>query len=173
MPEQIALRARHPRGLSTGPLKALQQYHAWPDRFDEMARRVSNHYRAGEPPAIGRYAEAEGGSLLRTHPQRLWFVSDRNATSELELPVDIGVSLDLSHARVLIQAEFDLAEPLLSRFVSVDLRLRYFPIGSVALAPLHRVSVLLQRRTGGIDIFAPRSFSASLWDVLVETAERL
>jgi sarcosine oxidase gamma subunit len=33
--------------------------------------------------------------------------------------------------------------------------------------------VVLWRRADGVDILAPRSFAASLWDLLAETAGRL
>jgi heterotetrameric sarcosine oxidase gamma subunit len=62
---------------------------------------------------------------------------------------------------------------LLSRFVTVDLRPVHFAVDALALTPLHKVGVLLWKRSDGIDILTPRSFAASLWDLLSETAERI
>jgi heterotetrameric sarcosine oxidase gamma subunit len=89
------------------------------------------------------------------------------------LAPEIGAVLDLSHARTVIHIDASTAVPLLSRFVTVDLRPEHFDVGRLAMTPLHRVSVVLWRRADGIDILAPRSFAASLWDLLAETAGRL
>src|SRR5512145_75370 len=85
----------------------------------------------------------------------------------------LGAALDLSHARSIIRVADDIAEPLLSRFIAIDLRRHRFAVDDVAITPLHRVSVILWRRPQGVDVLAPRSFARSIWDLLAETAERL
>jgi heterotetrameric sarcosine oxidase gamma subunit len=110
------------------------------------------------------------GSLLRIHPQRLWLVSDRtDRGTNPDLESHIGVALDLSHARSIIKVADEIAAPLLSRFVAIDLRPHCFEIDDVAITPLHRVSVVLWRRANAVDIFAPRSFARSLWELLAES----
>lgn len=157
--------------LEKRPIGTLIQYHAWPDRFAEMARQIAATHGAAIP-APGRAASAGAGSLLRIHPQRLWYIAE-SAVGPQSLSPDVGVSLDLSQARAAIHVAASMAEPLLSRFVTVDLRPQHFAVDALALTPLHKVGVLLWRRSDGIDILAPRSFAASLWDLLSETAERV
>lgn len=173
MLERVApIAHRSAAGLSTGRLETLLQFHAWPDRFPAMARDLAERFGAAAVPAPGRAVQGKDCALLRVHPQRIWLVSDRSVTAPT-LPPETGAVLDLSQARTVIHIEAAKAGPVLSRFVTVDLRPEHFAVDRIAVTPLHRVSVLLWRRAGGIDILAPRSFAASLWDVLTETAERL
>jgi heterotetrameric sarcosine oxidase gamma subunit len=158
--------------LEKRPIGTLTQYHAWPDRFAEMAQRVAAIHGAAIPgPA--RAVSVDAGSLLRIHPQRLWYIAAPDNGPPPALPPEIGVLLDLSQARTVIHVAASMAEPLLSRFVAVDLRPALFVVDALAMTPLHRVGVLLWKRSDGIDILTPRSFAASLWDLLSETADRI
>lgn len=161
-------------GLSLRSCGRLVQYHAWPDAYAEMAAKVAGHCGVPASPAPGKAAHGAAGSLLRIHPQRLWLLSERtDAAAELMLDSQVGASLDLSHARVIIRVAEEIAEPLFSRFIAIDLRPHRFAVDDVATTALHRVSVVLWRRPNGIDILVPRSFARSTWDLLAETAERL
>jgi sarcosine oxidase subunit gamma len=160
-------------GLSRRVCGMLLQYHAWPDRFADMARRLADESGAPGIPAPGRAVHGAGASLLRVHPQRIWVVSQGEAAPIPDLPSEIGAVLDLSHARTIIRIDAAHAAALLSRFVAVDLRPERFAVDAVAATPLHRVGVVLWRRREAIDILAPRSFAASIWSVLTETAARL
>jgi methylglutamate dehydrogenase subunit D len=158
--------------LEKRPIGTLTQYHAWPDRFAEMARDLASACGAASVPLASRAIEGKGCALLRVHPQRIWLVSEQSVPAPT-LPPETGAVLDLSQARTVIHLDAAKAVPLLSRFVTVDLRPEHFAIDRLAITPIHRVSVVLWKRSDGIDILAPRSFAASLWDVLAETAERL
>lgn len=157
-------------GLSHRHCATLLQYHAWPERYEEMARTLASHAGAAAAPAPGKAAPAGRGTLLRIHPQRLWLLSEE-ASAGPALSPEIGATLDLSHARSIIRVAQDIATPLLSRFIAIDLRC--FGVDDVVLTPIHRVGVALWRRAGAIDILAPRSFARSIWEVLTEAAERL
>lgn len=151
--------------LSQRPYAALVQYHAWPETYAQMAGVLATYCGAPEVPHVGKAVSGGNGALLRIHPQRLWLVTDR-AGDHPALGVDVGATLDLSHARTIIHVAEDVAVPLLSRFIAIDLRPHRLAVDDVAITPLHRVSVVLWRRAGGIDILAPRSFARSIWDVL-------
>ena len=174
MPERASpLAASHAvPGLSHRSCTGLLQYHAWPDRYAEMAKTLAAQCGIPAAPAPGKAASGTGGMLLRVHPQRLWLISDRPSGHPALLP-EIGVALDLSHGRTIIHIAEDIGVPLLSRFISIDLRPHRFAVDDVAITPIHRVSVVLWRRAAGIDILAPRSFARSIWGVLAEAAERL
>jgi methylglutamate dehydrogenase subunit D len=164
--------ASHVAGLSQRHGWSLTQYHAWPDRYAAVAAMACARCGADTPPTPGKAIHGSRGALLRVHPQRLWLVSPQADLSRHEVAADDGATLDLSHARAIISVAADIAEPLLSRFIAIDLRPDRFAIDDVAATSLHRVSVVLWRRTDGIDILAPRSFARAIWDVLAETAAR-
>ncbi|HAF74482.1 MAG TPA: sarcosine oxidase subunit gamma, partial [Gammaproteobacteria bacterium] len=42
----------------------------------------------------------------------------------------------------------------------------------VASAGIHHVGVTLRRSDAGYELFIPRGFAVSLWELLVETAEQ-
>lgn len=158
-------------GLSHRSCAALLQYHAWPDRYAEMARTLAAHCGLAEAPRPGKAARGATAALLRVHPQRLWLVAEEESAHSLpRLSAEIGATLDLSHARTVIHVDEGIAVPLLSRFIAIDLRPHRFALDDVVLTPFHRVSVVLWRRADGIDVLAPRSFARSIWDVLAEAA---
>ena len=158
-------------GLAHRPCGVLLQYHAWPDRYAEMARTLAAHCGLPEPPRPGKATRGAAVALLRVHPQRLWLIAEKgNAPDHPRLSAEIGATLDLSHARTLIHVSEDIAVPLLSHFIAIDLRPHRFAVDDVALTPIHRVSVVLWRRSDGIDILVPRSFARSIWELLAEAA---
>ena len=160
-------------GLSYRPCALLLQYHAWPDRYVQMAQDLAAHCGLPEAPRPGKAARGATAALLRVHPQRLWLVAEQGGSrNHPRLSADAGATLDLSHARATIHVSEDIAVPRLSRFIAIDLRPHRFAIDDVALTPFHRVSVVLWRRADGIDILAPRSFARSIWEELAEAAQR-
>jgi methylglutamate dehydrogenase subunit D len=176
MPERLSTLAecRPASGLSHCSCALLLQYHAWPDHYERMAAMLAARCGIEGGPRPGRAASGVDGSLLRIHPQRLWLMSDRaDSNGYPPLGPETGATLDLSHARSIIHVAQELAVPLLSRFIAIDLRPHRFAVDDVATTPLHRVSVVLWRRADGTDILAPRSFARSIWQLLAETAERL
>jgi heterotetrameric sarcosine oxidase gamma subunit len=174
MPERASslAQSRAVRGLSHRSCGTLVQYHAWPERYAEMAGMLARQCGIPDAPAPGKALSGAEGSLLRIHPQRFWLVSEQPRDYPA-LDSQIGATLDLSHARTIIHVAEEIAVPLLSRFIAIDLRPHRFAVDDVAITPLHRVSVVLWRRRDGIDILAPRSFARSIWDVLAEAAEQL
>ena len=52
----------------------------------------------------------------------------------------------------------------------MDLRDDFFPVGTVASSALHHVGITLWRSNDGFDLFLPRGFALSTWEILIETA---
>ena len=52
----------------------------------------------------------------------------------------------------------------------IDLREISFPLNSVASTVFHHCSVTLWRSKNGYELFLPRAFALSLWEVLLESA---
>jgi methylglutamate dehydrogenase subunit D len=161
-------------GLSLRSCGLLIQHHGWPETYSDLAAAIAAQSGAATAPAPGKAVHGSRGSLLRIHPQRLWLLSERSdVAGGPTIEPHLGAALDLTHARAITRVADEIAQPLLSRFVAIDLRPHRFAIDDVAITPLHRVSVVLWRRAAGIDILAPRSFARSIWDLLAETAARL
>jgi methylglutamate dehydrogenase subunit D len=161
------------RGLSHRPLGCLLQYHAWPDSYPRMAAMLAAQCGTSDAPAAGKAVSGASASLLRIHPQRVWLVAEQASNTFPTLDPSTGTTLDLTHARTVITVANDVAAPLLNRFIAIDLRPGAFGDDQVAVTPLHRVSVVLWRRSDGIDILVPRSFARSIWDLLAEAADHL
>ena len=49
-------------GLSHRPLAMLLQYHAWPERYEEMAKDLAAHCGAAPAPEPGRAVSGAGAS---------------------------------------------------------------------------------------------------------------
>jgi heterotetrameric sarcosine oxidase gamma subunit len=160
-------------GLSLRSCGLLIQFHGWPETYAELAAMIAAQCGAAAGPAPSKAVHGSGGSLLRIHPQRLWLLSEHSDAVGLTVEPQLGAALDLSQGRAIIRVAEEMAEPLLSRFIAIDLRPHRFAVDDVAITPLHRMSVVLWRRPNGIDILASRSFARSMWDLLADTAERL
>ncbi|HJP09731.1 MAG TPA: hypothetical protein QGF27_06900, partial [Arenicellales bacterium] len=52
----------------------------------------------------------------------------------------------------------------------LDLRDAFCPVGSVASTALHHVGITLWRSEDGFELFVPRGFALSTWEILIETA---
>src|SRR4030095_8759768 len=134
-------------GLSQRPCGTILQYHAWPDRYADMATMLATRCGATSAPAPGKAVSRPDGCLLRVHPQRLWLLSESIGTGGYPaLSPETGATLDLSHARTILHVAESGAVPLLSRFIAIDLRSHRFAVDDVAVTPFHRVSVVLWRR---------------------------
>ena len=58
------------------------------------------------------------------------------------------------------------------RNTGIDLRENSFPLNSVASTAFHHCSVTLWRSVEGYELFLPRAFALSLWEILVESASQ-
>lgn len=132
----------------------LHQMAAWPDTLGEVGQLAAAQ------------AETEQGDLLRVEPLKWWLVG----CSAVELTAEQGAVLDLSHSRVQIRVSGERAADLLNRFLPLDLREAAFPVGSVASTGFHHVGVTLWRSDAGYELFLPRGFALSLWELLRESA---
>jgi len=109
---------------------------------------------------------SEHGALLRVEPLKWWLLgADAPA-----LAPEHGASLDLSHSRTHLRISGAQAAALLNRHLPLDLREASFKEGAVASSALHHVSVTLWRSAHHYELFIPRGFALSLWEVLLESA---
>ena len=101
-------------------------------------------------------------------PSKWWLLG-----GTINLPENLGTSLELSHAFTSISIYGDKSDILLNRHLPLDLRLDNFPINSSASSAIHHVSVKLFRFSEKeFTLFIPRGFALSIWEILLETASQ-
>ncbi|MDE0280104.1 MAG: sarcosine oxidase subunit gamma [Gammaproteobacteria bacterium] len=146
----------------------LHQVAAWPDTLESCGVALAEVTGADALPGPGMAIESGDVAVLRTEPLKWWIVG----TAALPLDPSAGAVLDLSHSRTRIRITGPDAAALLNRFLPLDLRENAFPRSSVASSALHHVGVTLWRSAAGYELFMPRGFALSCWEVLMETARQ-
>ena len=86
------------------------------------------------------------------------------------LAAEEGTTLDLSHSRTHLRVRGREAQTCLNRLVSLDLRPNGCPLDSVMSTALHHVGITIWHSRDGFELFVPRGFALSLWEVLTDTA---
>jgi heterotetrameric sarcosine oxidase gamma subunit len=82
------------------------------------------------------------------------------------------VLLDLSQSRVRLHVGGRQAALLLNHILPLDLSVRSFSENTVASTAFHHVGITLWRDSSGFNLFLPRSFAASLCEILTEIAQQ-
>ncbi|NND81792.1 MAG: sarcosine oxidase subunit gamma [Gammaproteobacteria bacterium] len=144
----------------------LHQVAAWPDSLPAVGQLLANSIGQAAKPGPGCAISSEQGAVLRIEPLKFWLLNLDPPTIEAEQ----GCSLDLSHSRTCVHIDGPQAQEFLGRLLPLDLRAAAFPDNRVASSALHHVGVTLWHRGGGYDLFIPRGFAVSIWEVLHATA---
>jgi sarcosine oxidase subunit gamma len=126
------------------------------------------------PTSADTSTMATGHRLYRTAPDQYWLLgADPAALAALaaELPASVAASTPLGHARVLLTIEGDAARDVLAKGITVDLRPDAFGARRFAQTALHHTGVLLEcEGAERYRLFVLRTFSASIWDWLIDAA---
>ena len=88
------------------------------------------------------------------------------------MPIEKGSTLDISHSRTHIKITGDKTKIFLNRFLPIDFREHSFPVNTVASTTFHHVSVTIWRSKNYYEIFIPRAFASSLWELMLESASQ-
>ena len=144
----------------------LSQVAVWPDTLAATGTIAAKAVGAPSVPGPGRATVGTAGTVLRIEPLKFWLVG----ANEPQLAAEQGVTLDLSHSRTHIQVFGPKAATLLNRFLPLDLRDVSFPVWAVASTTFDHVGVTVWRSGAGFELFLPRGFSLSLWEVLLQGA---
>ena len=144
----------------------IQQIAAWPDEISNVEKLFSDELGVKQNIDFNRGEIFKNNSLWRMEPSKWWLIG-----STIDLPENIGTSLELSHAFTSIMINGEKSEILLNRHLPLDLRLDNFPINSSASSAIHHVSVKLFRHNNNeFKLFIPRGFALSIWEILLESA---
>ena len=144
----------------------LHQLSAWPDTLDQVGFMGAQACMVDKAPGPGRAAVGSRGALLRIEPLKWWCYGSQLP----ELVAEDGATLDLSHSRTHLRVRGREAQVCLNRLVSVDLRPKGCPLDSVMSTAFHHVGITLWHSKDGFELFVPRGFALSLWEVLTDTA---
>ena len=144
----------------------LYQVAVWPDTLNDVGKKIAESLNLPEFPEANKGFSTNEVSMLRLEPLKWWVIG----REILEIAAEEGSILDLSHSRTHIRISGKHATTLLNRHLPVDLRDVAFPVNSVASTAFHHVSITLWRSKKGYELFLPRAFALSLWEVLLESA---
>ena len=78
--------------------------------------------------------------------------------------------LDLSDARTFIYVSGSASADLLARLAAVDVRQSHFQDGDILTTGIHHIAVQIWRHKGDFILILPRSFAASLYQLITEIA---
>ena len=151
------------------PGLCLHQVAAWPDTLAQVAKKAASGAGVKSAPGAGVAFTSDGATknaLLRVEPMKWWMLGGQVP----QLNPEQGTTLDLSHSRTHLRITGAQATSLLNRHLPLDLRPASFPEGAVASSALHHVGVTLWRSQQGYELFIPRGFALSVWEVLLQTA---
>ena len=159
----------HPEpNIRLSELKNLNLYQVgfWPETLLAVQTQLASLIGIETIPKPGKSIVRADTALLRIEPLKIWVVGKTIPLFE----TDEGVSLDLSHSRTNVWISGRDATKLLNCFLPVDLRDSSFPVGSIISTAFHHVGVTMWRTQGYYQLFIPRGFALSLWELLLESA---
>jgi heterotetrameric sarcosine oxidase gamma subunit len=127
------------------------------------------------PDSPVRTAAAGNHLIFRVAPDQYWVLGGGEPALEARLrtaiPADAGCVTSLDGARTRLFMQGPLARDLLGRLVSIDLHPTVFPVGGFAQTGIHHVAgLLLRANEDRYEFFAPCTFAAFTWEVLIDAA---
>ena len=171
-----AVRADGHRALRLGEVAETRLVHlgVYPGGAAQVAAEVLPVLGGRLPDSSVRAAAAGGHLVMRIAPDQYWVLSGESgldARLRSAISADAGSVTSLDGARTRLLIEGRPARALLGRLVAIDLDPTVFPAGGFAQTGIHHVAGLLLRASDDrYEFFAPRTFAASTWEVLIDAA---
>jgi len=148
----------------------LTQISAWPERLEQTGEKAARLAGCDTAPVPGRCVGGLNGTLIRVEPLKWWLIGREAPTQRPEIAPEDGAALDLSSSRTWIRLSGPDATGFLNRFLPLDLSDKAFPPNTCASSDIHHIGVTLWRDQESFNLLLPRSFAASLWELLSESA---
>ena len=146
----------------------IKQIACWPDTLMQTQEFIKEKLKLDSVPDFNKGVISEENSIWRIEPLKWWIIKN-----ELNLPDQLGTNLDLSHAFTSINISGENASLLLNRFLPLDLRESEFEDCSSASSAIHHVSIkLLKHSKNNYQLFIPRGFALSIWEILLESSKQ-
>ena len=146
----------------------MQQVAAWPETLSEVGEIAAQAAGLNLVPGPSQAQDGRVGSMLRVEPLKWWLYG----VTLTDLSADLGCLLDVSHARTHVRVSGSDSVTYLNRHLPIDLRDHTCPVGSVISTALHHVAITVWRSNQGFELFLPRGFALSCWEILLDTAEQ-
>ncbi len=147
---------------------------AYPGAAARVAAAASAVLGGSLPDSPVRAAAAGAHLLFRIAPDQYWVLGGEPALEgqlRTAIPVDAGCVTSLDGARTRLFLEGPGVRDLLGRLVPLDLHPTVFPVGGFAQTGIHHVAgLLLRANEDRYEFFAPRTFAAFTWEVLIDAA---
>ena len=148
----------------------LFQLAAWPYSVSTVGDIGAKAAGAPNVPGPGEASTGNKGTLLRVEPLKWWLLAEHHAApAPPAVPPEDGNFLDLSHSRTWLKVGGEKADVLLNHFLPINLQDSSFPTYSIASTAFHHIGVTLWRSESCFNLLLPRSFAASLWQMLHES----
>jgi heterotetrameric sarcosine oxidase gamma subunit len=170
------VRADGNRALRLGEVAETRLVHlgVYPGGAAQVAAEVLPVLGGRLPDSSVRAAAAGGHLVMRIAPDQYWVLSGESgldARLRSAISADAGSVTSLDGARTRLLIEGRPARALLGRLVAIDLDPTVFPVSRFAQTGIHHVAGLLLRASDDrYEFFAPRTFAASTWEVLIDAA---
>ena len=146
----------------------LHQVSAWPDSLVSVGEKVSSELNLEMYPQPCKAVQSTDVAMLRIEPLKWWILGSTINT----MPIEKGSTLDISHSRTHLKITGDKTKIFLNRFLPIDFREHSFPVNTVASTTFHHVGVTIWRSKNYYEIFIPRAFASSLWELMLESASQ-
>ena len=146
----------------------LTQVACWPNTFSNICFKISEELNIENCTIPNQAITKEKATVIRVEPLKWWVIGGDIKTISSEF----GSKLDLSHAFTHIQISGSVSSLFLNRHLPIDLRENSFPINKFASSAIHHVSIKLWRSNNAYNLFIPRGFAFSLWEIFLETAKQ-
>ena len=149
-------------------LKNLKLYQIafWPNTQKDLEANLLRLTNIKSIPKPNRSIFYNNIALLRIEPLKVWLLGSEAPP----LQPKEAVVLDLSHSRLHLQISGPQTTALLNSFLPIDLRKAAFPQGKSISTSFHHVGITLWRTKAEYNLFIPRGFALSLWELLLEGA---
>lgn len=142
----------------------LTQLSFFPTQLAALKKELA-HFGISDVPHFSQFKKGKKAHAARVEMDKIWLISDA--------PLAIGnkalYPLDLSSARNCVRLSGARAADVMARLCAVDFRdkSRVFFATSI-----HHVGVHIHYHDDCFDIYMPRSFSASLSDLIIDIARQ-
>ena len=142
----------------------LTQLSCFPNQQAALKKELASH-GISDLPHFSQVKKGKKALAARVEMDKIWLISDTAIT----LANKAFYPLDLSSARNCIRLSGPRAADVMARLCAVDFRdkSRVFFASSI-----HHVGVHIHHHDDCFDIYMPRSFSASLADLIIDIARQ-
>ena len=144
----------------------LHQIAFWPETVKNVEINLEKSIGIAPIPEPNKSIIGAKVALMRIEPLKILILG---SYTPLFKPEE-AATLDLSHSRSHLQISGPDATKLLNSFLPIDLRERSFPQGTILSTAFHHVGVTLWHTKVGYELFLPRGFALSLWELLLDGA---